>query len=928
MENQTAVVFGWWLVLATHGAGLGVSTTLAAVPQPGAAALGAPPNILVVVLDDIGMDQMSFPPFGWDAAPEAASLPVLAEIAANGVSFTNFWATPECSPSRAAILTGRWGHRTGVVTAIVDPMLPWNQLHPSEITVPELLREAGYASGMLGKYHMGGGPENTPAGYGYQAPFASAGLDYYDGYWDLPDGVDTTLGGQAPEGSFDCGGIAGVDAVGAACFPDGTCIENVHPLDAMAMGGMPLLNASGQLAATCAEGDCSAIDFTLTNAYYVWQRITCDHGAATQGELPWREYITDFVGRRTAEWIDQARASGTPWLAFSTHSAAHTPIQPPPPSLTGPADSDVSCVDLFAQRQQYRLMCEGLDRSIGNMLVSLNLGSWVRGEFVLGDLAAANTVIIVMNDNGTLGYNVLPPFDPARAKQTVYETGVRSGLIVAGTPVAQPGRAVSDMVSSVDLFGLMCELGGVDWRAVESPERPIDCEPMLPYLTNPRQGPIREFDFTLYRQGTFVYGQVGPCIMGASVVDGLMSSQSLCEENGGCWAGGASAPPYRDTNYCDLMSTDPLNCSYYCEESDTTFCTLPPSMAGGCPDGSTPLNPPSLAQYAVRHGLWKLVVVQQPECLAPDDCSMRLFRLTEPVPPLVPGIEAEDGAPGVWNPLADDMPTAAQSEFGLLRAFMVETLLSAPQFPPDGNLDGVVDGEDLAGLLSEWGGMGFWDANQDGVVNGADLAMVLSSWGPAPLPLSVVPRCLLADTLPLLHEYTFTDGLTDSVPRGADAQSLGGTVQRGEYLFAANQGLRIPVGGAALNSFAVEFEVTVESLEFPFVKLVDLFDRTLDRGFYRVPDGGVFQILPPANTPGPGTIDLGVPTVVRLERDASLRTISAYINGQLQWVQEDPLGLGVPPADGAITLFADDVVTNEAEAFSGRVNWVRVYGGG
>ncbi|MHC4833674.1 MAG: sulfatase-like hydrolase/transferase, partial [Planctomycetota bacterium] len=95
------------------------------------------PDVLVIVLDDIGMGNFGFEPFGWNSAPLTPDMPVLAEIASQGVSFTNFWATPECSPTRAAMLTGRYGFRTGVVTAIVDPMLPVNQLHPSEITVPK-----------------------------------------------------------------------------------------------------------------------------------------------------------------------------------------------------------------------------------------------------------------------------------------------------------------------------------------------------------------------------------------------------------------------------------------------------------------------------------------------------------------------------------------------------------------------------------------------------------------------------------------------------------------------------------------------------------------------------------------------------------------------------------------------------------------------
>lgn len=62
----------------------------------------------------------------------------------------------------------------------------------------------------------------------------------------------------------------------------------------------------------------------------------------------------------------------------------------------------------------------------------------------------------------------------------------------------------------------------------------------------------------------------------------------------------------------------------------------------------------------------------------------------------------------------------------------------------DGNLDGVVDGQDLGGLLSEWGSMGFWDVTQDGVVDGVDLGELLAAWGQVPFSTALVPECLLS----------------------------------------------------------------------------------------------------------------------------------------------------------------------------------------
>ena len=884
---------------------------------------GDPPNILVIVVDDLGIDQMSFPPFGWNAAPEAPSMPVLAEIASRGVSFRNFWATPECSPSRAAMLTGRHSFRTGVVTAIVDPMLPAIQLHPSEVTLPKLLRPAGYVSGMLGKYHLGGGPENTPPGFGFEAPSSTVGLDFYDGYWDLPPSIDTTLGGQAPVGTFDCGAVGGIGITCAACFPDGSCVEGLHPLDAMAIGATPMLAADGTLATTCANASCAGIDYTLENAYYAWSRVVASHKSAGQLAEPHREYLTSFVSRRSVEWIESARAAGKPWLAFSTHSSAHTPIQPPPPTLTGPAATGVSCaLTGVGFRLHYKLMAESVDRSIGNMLVDLGLGSFNQGVFTLGDLAAANTMLVVVNDNGTYALNVLPPFSPGRSKQTVYETGVRSPCIIAGKGVNAPGRAVDAAVSIVDLFGLIADAAGVDWTQVAGPGRVIDCRPMTPYLVNPKQEPIRDYQFAMYSQGEFATGQVGPCLVAGAVIDGLITSPQLCADNGGCWLGGANTAPYPVSDYCGIMTTDLDASTITC--GGVTYCALPPSMADQCPAGLTPITPPTVSQYATRTGPWKLVVQALPECLAPNDCSVRLYNLPEPVAPTQPGIEPTDGSPGVWDPFSDPMPDDAAQAYIALKEQLVSLLLSERHSPADGNLDGVVDGADLANLLNEWGSMGFWDATRDGVVDAADLTMLFDAWGPVPASTALVPPCIFSDIDPIARDYLFDTGLADSSASGVRAVSLGGTVAQGAYAFSDGQGLQVPVAGEDWSDFDISMRVHFDGSEAAPGKLVDLFDRTEDRGLYRAPSGELFQLLPPAGPMSPKTVPIGSAPLIRYARDGASSTVSLWINGELQWSQSDPKGLAIPPADGVVTFFSDDTVTGSQENFTGRVDWIRI----
>ena len=897
---------------------------LAAAPAAALQGAGDRPNILVVVLDDLGIDQMAFPPFGWNAAPEAPSMPVLAEIAAKGVSFRNFWATPECSPSRAAMLTGRHSFRTGVVTAIVDPMLPSVQLHPSEVTLPKLLRPAGYLSGMLGKYHLAGTPENAPPGFAYEAPVSSAGLDFYDGYWSLPPSIDTTLGGQAPVGTFDCGSVGGVGVRGAACFPDGTCRDGIHPLDAMAEGATPLLADDGTLATSCAGANCGAIDFTLENAYYAWPRTIATPASAERLPAPQREYLTGFISRRSVDWIDGARQTGRPWLAFATHSAAHTPIQPPPPLLTGPSENGGSCALTGpAFRQQYKLMAEALDRSIGNMLVDLGLGAFGKdGTFTLGDLDAANTMLVVFNDNGTYALNVLPPFSPTRSKQTVYETGVRSPCIVAGARVNAPGRTVDAAVSIVDLFGLIADAAGVDWNAVREPGRAIDCVPMMPYLENPKQAPIREYQFAMYAQGQFVPGEVGPCVVAGAVIDGLITSPELCADNGGCWLGGASASPYPVQDYCDIVTTDVTASTVTC--GGVNYCALPPSMADQCPAGTTPLVPPTITQYATRQGQFKLVVQVLPECLEPNDCVVRLYQLAEPVAPNQPGMELPDGSPGVWDPFVDVLPDDAATAYTSLKNELVTLLLSERSSPADGNLDGVIDGRDLAHLLDEWGSMGFWDANRDGVVDDLDLTMLFDAWGPLPPTTALVPPCLLADAAPLVRSYLFDASLADETGSGIDVIALGGSVQDGAYVFAAGAGLKVPVAGQDWSDFDIAMRVRIASAEAGLAKLVDLTDRTEDRGLYRAGDGAIFQLLPPFSLPSATPVPLGSAPIIRYARDGASGIVSLWIDGLLQWSQDDPKGLAVPPADGFVTFFSDDAVTGSLENCSGLVEWIRI----
>lgn len=138
----------------------------------------ASPNIILINIDDLGYADIG--PFGSKNAT-----PQLDRMAAEGMRLTSHYAAPVCSPSRAAMMTGCYPKRVLPTPHVLFPASAVG-LNPDEITVAEILKESGYATACVGKWHLGDQPEFLPTAQGF------------DHYYGIPYSNDM---GTATEGS-------------------------------------------------------------------------------------------------------------------------------------------------------------------------------------------------------------------------------------------------------------------------------------------------------------------------------------------------------------------------------------------------------------------------------------------------------------------------------------------------------------------------------------------------------------------------------------------------------------------------------------------------------------------------------------------------------------------------------------------------------
>jgi hypothetical protein len=681
------------------------------------------PNILFIIMDDVGIDQMKVFGYGGRTAPRT---PNFNTIARAGVRFRNVWSMPECSPSRAIFFEGRFPLRTKVFTAILSDDLANSQVSPFEATTPKLLTAHGYDNALFGKFHLAG-PDNNPFGEG--TPHA-LGWQYFDGFLEgAPHPIDATAGGVAHKGvSYTCGFVPNAKhrngADRGACYQsNNSCVVLRATLD-KPTPGLTCLESGGIFDPNkgCQSPHPPYLNFENDNGYYVWNRVI-NKPDGTIIEFPpsnpgARGYNGETIVQSTVNWINEETAQNKSWMTTLSFAQDHTPYQQPPASLlpqheidsTGFACTGNQPRNTAALRIISNQMIEAMDHEIGDVLVKTGLAINNPDGSLDYHPENTNTMVVIIGDNGTFAPGVKVPFDPNRAKGYVNQTGVWVPLIVAGPLVTNPDREVTAMVNIADLFQLFGEMAGIDVRKEVPKSHKLDSMAMLPYLTNPKQLSIRQTNFT--QTGNNIHPNLKappPCVLTLThpaTCAQIFVNQGVCKYEGGVWYGPGAPKEY------------PSCCAVENAHIYANMQILPDD------------------QTATRNDVYKLIVKHTPDCSNPGQevTTKEFFKINEDVP--VPKIDHDEennddnlcskaGCPHGLN------PEQKMNYFQLL-ADMRKTLNSEPPCPGDGDEDKKVNDRDVANWLhfNQHNGLSSWyDFNYDGLTNAADLAVIAQHLG-------------------------------------------------------------------------------------------------------------------------------------------------------------------------------------------------------
>lgn len=382
------------------------------------------PNIILIVADDLGYNDVSF--FGGGIVPT----PHIDALGREGVSLQNgYTANATCSPSRAAIMTGRYPTRFGFEFTAAPVAFARNIAHfdsgalrrpiyhadserdvppvdqlgvpASEITIAEVLRERGYRTLHIGKWHLGETAALRPEAQGF----------------------DESLGFMAGGGMY--------------LPPNDPSVVNAR------------------------------LDFDPIDQF-LWPNLP--YAVQFNGGQRFRPtgYVTDYFTDQAVAAINANR--NRPFFLYLAYNAPHTPLQ-----ATREDYEAVQGVEDHTARV-YAAMIRSLDRGVGRVMTALRDNG-----------LDENTLVIFVSDNGGAWYTGLPDINaPFRGwKATFFEGGVRTPFFARWPAGLPAGAVVQTPAGHMDIFATAAAAAG----AAVPDDRPIDSVNLLPFMRGEQSGP-------------------------------------------------------------------------------------------------------------------------------------------------------------------------------------------------------------------------------------------------------------------------------------------------------------------------------------------------------------------------------------------------------------------------------------------------------
>jgi arylsulfatase B len=378
------------------------------------------PNVIVIVADDIGYGDVGF----HAAVADGVVTPNLDRLAQQGVVFENAYAaSPICSNSRLALVTGRYAQRWGAYY-YGDGGLP-----SGEHTMAEMMREAGYRTMKVGKTHLNGGPKEDPMKHGF---------DHYLGFthhsWDFQ------LISQKDVDAYErkeAGSVAKAKMIGMGPLTRDHGVkesfENTTTTEVFGRESVKFITSESE------KPFYLQLEFNAvhTPLYRLPKHLAERHG------VPERPFDRDAAVWEYPLWDPVAQPDYTQWYDDTCHLAVTDPYG----------------------RKIYLAHLELMDEMIGKIMGAVE----ARGM-------AENTIIVFTSDNGGSDQSYANNREINAFKYCLMDGGIRVPLVVAWPNRFEAGTRVGDLVTHRDLYGSLAEITGI------APKKPLDGRSLLPLI--------------------------------------------------------------------------------------------------------------------------------------------------------------------------------------------------------------------------------------------------------------------------------------------------------------------------------------------------------------------------------------------------------------------------------------------------------------